>query len=248
VHAIAAHDRQEETRIVDALCTALLYGPAPTPHAIARCRELLEPATRGSMREAVILSSLAGLEAMRGDITDARNDYQRAGTTFAELELPYFVGSLAVISGPIELAAGDAEGAERMLRLGIELLADRGTPDKIAIRSAFLALALLAQGRRDDAARALDSAVPEGRMPRIAHALAAGRVHDDVSAAREAVALAAETQALNLHADARASLADLLETAGGVEALEQRRLALELYERKGNELAARSLRLVVARV
>ena len=145
-HAVAAGDRQEETRIVDALCTALLFGPTPASDGIARCGELLERA--GSpMTEAVILSSLAGLEAMSGRLDAARSAYQRAGAIYTELELPLFVAALSAIAGPIELLIGNAEGAENMLRTGIELLSDRPIGDAIAYRSALLALALLAQGK-----------------------------------------------------------------------------------------------------
>ena len=172
-HAVAAGDRQEETRIVDALCTALLYGPTPASDGIARCGELLERAD-SPMTEAVILSSLAGLEAMTGRLDAARSAYQRAGAIYAELELPLFIAALSAIGGPIELLIGNAEGAERMLRTGIELLGDRPIDDAIAYRSALLALALLAQGKHDEAANALDGAKPSRLMTRIAYALASG--------------------------------------------------------------------------
>jgi DNA-binding SARP family transcriptional activator/class 3 adenylate cyclase/tetratricopeptide (TPR) repeat protein len=241
-HAVAAGDKQEEARIVDALCTALLYGPAPASDGIARCHELLEQARGNPMTEAVILSSLAGLDAMTGRLDDARTDYRRAGAIYAELELPWFIAALSAISAPIELGVGNAEGAASMLRVGIELLAERAAPDAIAYRSALLALALLAQGKRDDAFEALGAAEPARLMTRTAHCIAASRVNDDVSMAREAVALASKTEALNLHADARATLGELLAARGSDEAPTHLRIALELYEQKENELAAGALR------
>ena len=134
------------------------------------------------MSEAVILSSLAGLEAMRGGLDEARVAYERARAIYAELELPLFVSALSVISGPIELLAGDAERAERTLRLGIELLADRGAADAVAYRSALLAPALLAQGKRAAAGDVLAAAEPARLMTRIAYASQPRRVHDDLSA------------------------------------------------------------------
>jgi hypothetical protein len=155
---------------------------------------------------------------------------------------------LSAISGPIELLSGNAEIAERLLRGGIELLADRPSDDAIAYRSALLALALLAQGKRDEAADALDTAKPTRLMTRIAYALARGRVLDDLSAARNAVALASTTEALNLHADARASLGELLASYADGEAQTHREIALDLYEQKENDVAAQALRAAVSRV
>ena len=62
------------------------------------------------------------------------------------------------------------------------------------------------------------------------------------------MALASETEALNLHADARASLGDLLASHADGEAQTQREIALELYEQKENDFAAQALRTAVSRV
>src|SRR5207244_13216432 len=77
-HATEVGDRQEEARIVDALCTALLYGPTPADGGIARCHELLERATGNLLLESNVLCSLAGLQAFAGRLDDARKSYNRA--------------------------------------------------------------------------------------------------------------------------------------------------------------------------
>jgi DNA-binding SARP family transcriptional activator len=241
-HAGALVDRHEETPIVDALCTALLYGPTPAPLGIARCRELLERARGNPLMQAVVLSSLSGLEAMADRLDDARDSHRRARAIYEQLNLGFFIAALSAISGPVDLLAGDPEAAERELRLGIELLAGRANEDAVAYRSALLALTLLAQGRRDAAADALRVAQPLKIMTRITHGLATARVHDDVPAARYAVDVAASTEALNLQADAQATLADLLDARDREEAAYRRRLALRLYEQKGNVIAAHGLR------
>jgi hypothetical protein len=69
---------------------------------------------------------------------------------------------------------------------------------------------LLAQGRRGHAADALAGSEPERLMTRIAYGISAARVHADVAIARRAVELASGTDALNLHADACATLGELL--------------------------------------
>ncbi len=247
-HAVASGAGQEEARMVDALCTALLYGPAPASSGVERCHELLEQASASPMTQAVILSSLAGLEAMTGRLDEARTAYRRAGAIYSELDLPFFVAALSAIAGPIELLADNAEGAEKMLRAGIELLADRGLADAIAYRSALLALTLLAQEKHEQAAGALGDAEPTRLMTRITHDIAAARLHDDLATARRAVELASDTEAVNLHADARKTLGDLLASRTSDDAKVQHAIALELYERKGNELGARPLRAAVSRV
>ena len=78
-------------------------------------------------------------------------------------------------------------------------------------------------------------------MARIVHGIATARVSGDVEVAREAVDIASATDAVNLHADARAALADVLASLGEGEATTQRRIALDLYELKGNAVAVEAL-------
>jgi hypothetical protein len=248
IRAAAVGDAQEEARIVDALCTALLYGPAPAPVGIARCRELLEHATGNLLMEANVLCSLAGLQAMTGPLDGARASCERARALYEQFGAQLLVAALSAISGSIELLAGNATAAEQEFRLGIELLADGPYRDAVAHRSALLAMALLAQGKHDAAEDALGSIEPIGVMARIVHGIATARVHGDADTAREAVEVAAATDALNLQADARVGLADLLAAQGNDEATAQRRIAFELYEQKGNTLAVEALQRAAMRV
>ena len=65
-HAVRIGDGREEGRIVDSLCSALLYGPVPATDAIRRCDALADGARGRPSVEAAVLSSLAGLVAMEG--------------------------------------------------------------------------------------------------------------------------------------------------------------------------------------
>ncbi len=242
-HALASGDKQEEVRSVDGVCTALLYGPTPTHAGIARCGELLERAHGSPLTEAVILSSLAGLEAMSDRVEDGRASCRRAHAIYDGLDLPFFIAALAAISGPIELLAGDPVAAEHELRHGLGLLEGLGESDAAAYRSALLARALLAQGKRADAAQALAATEPARLMTRVTHLTVRAQLNNDVGLAREAVELAGTTDSSNLQADARATLADLLLRLGDDEATLQRQTALRLYEEKGNVVAARALLL-----
>jgi class 3 adenylate cyclase/tetratricopeptide (TPR) repeat protein len=241
--AISVGDEQEEARIVDVLCTALLYGPKHAPSGIIRCGELLERTVGNRLMKANILCSLAGLEAMSGGIDAARASYQQARSLYEEMDLQLLVAGLSAISGSIELLAQNPTAAEEELRHGIELLGDGPYDGAIAYRSALLALALLAQGKRDAAAGVLGITPPaSATTARIVHGIATARLNDDVGQAREAAQLAGETDALNLHADAQATLGELLAARGHEdEARSARQLAWELYVRKGNTHSARAM-------
>ena len=122
VHAIRAADGREEGRIVDGLCSALLYGPMPAPAAIERCHELLAGARDKPSVEAAVLSSLAGLVALRGDFDEARRRYRRAKRLWEELGLRFAVAGLTQVGGEIELLAHEPAAAEQELRTGAEIL------------------------------------------------------------------------------------------------------------------------------
>ena len=68
-----------------------------------------------------------------------------------------------------------------------------------------------------------------------------GELEEGERLAREAVALAAETDMLNMHADALVDLAEVLALAGGRTPAELEQ-ALALYERKGNLVMAERTR------
>jgi len=185
---------------------------------------------------------------MTGRLDEARASYERAHALYEQLGAQLLIGALSAIAGSIELLAGEAAAAERELRLGIDLLAAGPYRDAVAHRRALLALALLAQGKPDDAKDALGTVGAEGLMARVVCSTAASRVLGDVGMAREAVELAAATDALNLRADAHAALADVLGSHAKEERAAERRIALELYERKGNELAVQALLRTAAQV
>ncbi len=78
-------------------------------------------------------------------------------------------------------------------------------------------------------------------------AAASGRHAEAEELARAAVAVVEETDLLDLHGDALAELAEVLRLAGReAEAREHAGNALELYLRKGNDVAADRARALLA--
>jgi len=250
VHAIRAADGREEGRIVDGLCSALLYGPMPAPKAIDRCHELLDGAREQPSIEAAVLSSLAGLVAMQGDFDEARHLYGRAKRLWEELGLRFAVAGLTQVGGEIELLAGEPSVAEHELRAGADILAAVGGN---ALQSALLAKALAAQGEEAEAEELAQEAMTAagGReiqaqvIASTTTALVRARRGDadaGVAMARAAVARAGQSDAPNLRGDALVVLASCL--AGPdqrEEAASSSAEAAALYASKGNLAALNRL-------
>jgi len=245
-YARSSGERFEEAHIIDVLCTSLLYGPAPADAAIARCREMLLEAESGSVIEANIAASLAGLLAMRDSYDAARELARRAKSIYAELGLQLGSAGLSQVAGPMELLAGDLSAAERELRRGLGILEPSGAH---GYQAALLAQVLYEQGRPREAAVQVEAAAAHAAPDNVAAQVAwrGVRAKLDVeesperalALARDAVGLAETTEAPNLLADALSDLAAVLRAAGdaGADAVALR--ALDLYERKGNIPAAR---------
>jgi class 3 adenylate cyclase/tetratricopeptide (TPR) repeat protein len=250
-YAEAAGDSNEAAGIVDLLCTALLYGPAPADRGAARCAEIAAGANGDLMLEANVASSRAGLEAMLDNFDEARLLVARGAGIYEELGHRMFRAGLSQVAGPIELLAGRAEEAERELRYGFEILAESGNTGLLSYPALLLAETLLVQGRDDEArefAQLAQSVVSDDdTIGQVSARLVGARLKaldGDLAAAEaeasEAVAIAAETDALALHADALVLVGDLLVRAGqAIEARAAFKDATELYERKGHVVAAR---------
>jgi tetratricopeptide (TPR) repeat protein len=134
-------------------------------------------------------------------------------------------------------------------------MGERGYLSTVA---AFLAQTLYGQGRLDEAddlaRRAQASAAPDDLWSQVlsrgtrAKVGASRGAHEEAERyAREAVELAAATDALDLHGNALVDLADTLALAGrNEEAAVCVADALRLYERKGNEVSGERARARLA--
>jgi len=251
-------DRLQEQRSISGIVLTLTYGPLPVDDVRERLDEI-EPRVEGAMRLRVpILRSRALLDAMQGRFDDARCLIADADKMSRELglETTRAAGVLRA-AGEIELLAGDAPAAERAFREGYETL-ERGQDwGHLASVAPLLALALLAQGRVDEADPPLELTAQwileddsDAQISFLrARAKLAGARGDPAEAevlARRAVERAAEGDDLNAHAGALVDLAEALELGArpheAVGALDE---ALGLYERKGNLVAAQQVRRLV---
>jgi class 3 adenylate cyclase/tetratricopeptide (TPR) repeat protein len=249
VHARRCGDAQEEARLVDELCTALLFGPAPIDSAIVRCDEMLAISRRTPVLEANVLASLAGLRAMHGDLDDARQLVERAHAIYEELGLRIALAGLTQVGGWVELLAGDPAAAEQQLLEGLDILAAFGAK---GLQAALLAHALTAQDRHGEAlayAQIAEHASGSSdmatqilwRSARTKIDAALGDLESAVAIGRAATSLAEQTDALMIRADVQLALADVLASAGRAdEAAPAAATALDLYRAKGYEIGVRA--------
>ena len=249
-----AGELAQEVDSLQALLMALVFGPMPVAQAIVRVEALQSTQQRSRPLRVYLLRTRAHLEAMQGSFVTARENIAQAKELSEELGLELTLARIAHHSGPIELLAGDAAAAERELRLAYEALKRMESWGNVASILPPLVDALLAQGRDEDALQLADLAaqksVPEDIDVQVgwrrvrAKALARhGDLDQAQRLAREAIAIADLTDYLELRAQARTDLADVLDLANRPnESASTLQEALCLLERKGILVAAASLR------
>ena len=253
-----AGDARTEAQSLNLSVGAAFFGPTPVAEAIRVCEEIL--AQRGQQRRIVAsaLRALAGLKAMAGSFTEARELVASHREVVGELGLRVTAASAAETYGIVEMLAGDPAAAERELAWGHGILEEIGESQTFPDLAAKLADALYAQGR-DDRAFELSEVSRQATSPddlsagvqwRAVQAKLFARRGDTAEAealAREAVTLAAETDFLVLRADALMDLAEVLRLGRREgESVPVVRQALELYEQKGNVVGAERARALLA--
>jgi class 3 adenylate cyclase/ketosteroid isomerase-like protein len=251
-----AGDRRRANAVLAGAPLAALWGPSPVTRASGRCLDVVRVLriTQGAPAvEAVALSCQGVLEALRGRTDAARRMIGSARTMVEELGIAHRLFEADAFAGRIDLLEGDAAAAERSLRGAYEGLRDLGLGIDAARAAALLARALLAQERIAEAeacSRESEALAGDDLQAAIAwrgaraEALAKRGDHADaVALAQAAVTIAAATDALLDHADARVALAAALRAAGrGAEADAEEHRAIELWEAKGATLLAERAR------
>jgi predicted ATPase/class 3 adenylate cyclase len=253
-HAERAGAEAEILLVMDGLARAAVAGPMPADAAVLRCEEILERAAGHRILAANVDAMRAYLEAMRANFGHARALAEASSRTLRELGAVVDLAALRSWTGEVEMLAGDFEAAEDRRRAGYETLEPLGERAILSTLAAYLAEALYAQGRDEEAltfvAVSADAAAADDLTSQILWRTTCAKVKARTGAveagerlAREAVALAAGTDCLNLHGDALVSLAVALAARDRREEAEQAaREALRLFEAKGNLAAAAGAR------
>jgi class 3 adenylate cyclase len=251
-----ARDRRRANAVLAGAPLAALWGPSPVTRASGRCLDVvrvLRITQEAPAVEAVALRCQSVLEALRGRTEAARRMIASSRRMVEELGITQRLLEADVFAGLIELLEGDAVAAERCLRDAYDGLREHGLGIDAAQAAALLGRALLAQGRAAEAeALSHESEALAGDDLKAAiawrgvRAEALARRGEHASAvdfARAAVDLAAATDALLDHADARLALAAALRAAGRTEEADaEEARAIELWEAKGATLLAERAR------
>ncbi len=238
---------------LNTLGAALFFGPKPVNEAIVQLETLLREFDRDHASQANVLLWLGGLTAMRGSLADAREHVAAAKTLYVQLGLTTAEEDCARMLGFVEMLAGNPRAAEAHFRGSCAALQRLGRTQVLATRAGELANVLYALGRYDEAETwtrlAADSAGDDDLDAALAwkpvDAMLSARGRNGAEGERQVRELLSVTPPDAVHATGGALLAlvEILRLAGrDGEAAEVVTTAVELYERKGNVLAARNAR------
>jgi class 3 adenylate cyclase/tetratricopeptide (TPR) repeat protein len=140
------------------LTMTFVYMPIPADAAVARAEQLLQLADGEPWAEADILMPLSVNYAHAGRFAEARQAIARAQSVYGSSGaiIKWALGEQ--MASMIELIAGDPAAAEHRLREAYETLRAKGERGFLNTLAGFLAEALYAQGRLDEAQQITEEA------------------------------------------------------------------------------------------
>jgi hypothetical protein len=234
--------------------------PPRSTKASAFAAQLAAQSDGDRTAEALVQIFTAYLEALDGSFADARARVAAAAPELEERGKRILLASTQrLFAGQLELLASDPAAAEDCFRDGYRKLEALGEHSNLAGLTAYLAAAVRAQGRHDEADELAAAAARDGNpddaevqiLWRLTHArvrAAGGRVDEGERLAQEAVAIAQGTDVPSLRADAFLALAAVRRCThgNGAAAAEAAREALALYRAKGNRAGMREVQALLA--
>ena len=140
------------------LVATLMLLPIPADAAIARAENLLQTANGEPLAEADILAPLSLIYAYAGRFAEARKAIVRAQSAYGHSGAKVRRAMAANLAGNVELIAGDPVTAEQHLREAYEAFRTMGERAYLSTVAGWLAEALHAQGRLDEAQQMTEEA------------------------------------------------------------------------------------------
>jgi class 3 adenylate cyclase/tetratricopeptide (TPR) repeat protein len=224
-----------------------LYGSTPVPELLAWLDQHAPEAGRDHwirVSRALALAMLGGFDEAREILAETRAELAERGGGIR------LAVTTAIESVNFERLAGDPAAAAELGAEGCRLLEELGDKSFLSTAAGYLAQALYALDRLDEADAWAGRASEIGASEDVATQLLWRQVRAKVLArrgeyveaerlARDALAIGEPSDDLNGKADATADLAEVLELASRhEEAVAEMVLARELYRRKGNVVSA----------
>jgi len=255
-HARQTGDLTLEVRLVTRSAPPIIFGAVPVDEGMRYVDGVLESLGDLPAVQAFALHVLGHLRARMGQFDGAREAMDEWRRRFRELgqEMQYAMSAGCVWD--VCSWAEDWAGGEKVLRESYELLEQMGEKSFLSTLACFLGEAVYRQGRIDEAERysvvsqelgASDDRLNETAWRTLRAKVYAARGNLDVAEAlaREAVAIAAETDYFELAAGTWLDLAEILEAAGDTGGRAAAGEALALYERKGNLVGVRRAKAII---
>jgi predicted ATPase/class 3 adenylate cyclase len=259
VHARRAGDRHDVYESLRWIASMLWFGPTPAVEGIRRCETMRAEVRESPESEAVILRQLACLNAIVGRFAFARELIATSNATYADLGSTLFLAG-SEHEAVVELLAGNPAAAEKSARAAYRALEEMGERAFRSTMAATLGLVILEQGRDEEAEALAEVSARLGatgdlmtqvRWRRVRARVLARRAEIQAAEAlaREALAIAEATDFVNERADALIDLSHVLEESRRCdEAVAAASRAVDLYELKGNVVAAAATRLRLAKI
>ena len=240
-----AGDRHMMGEYLSWLASPATWGTMSATDGLRELDRLLLEAKGSLAVEAEITSDRSTLLWMVGEFDEARRVANEGHQKRLELGRRVADAHASQNLGWLELMAGNAAEAERVLGNGARDLHELGSEQAGRILSSMHAHALYALGRYDEAGRAAaDGWDPQAQdfasnaicaSARAMVAARRGAFEDAEKMSRHAIAMIDQGDFINDQADARMALAEVLQLAGRApEAAEVVQEALDRYRTKGN--------------
>jgi tetratricopeptide (TPR) repeat protein len=243
-----SRDARTEREVLFWLTGAGLFGPVPIVEGLAKCEHVV-PDPQERVMLAHKLHWRGGLNALAGRPGGVR-ELEQARAIYRDLGLTLRWAGTAIADGIGNLAIGEPDRAEAVLRESLDVLEQLGEKGYLSTIAYLLADALLAQGRYDEAEELTrlseattapdDLASLVGwRRTRALELAERGDLNEAERLVREAVELASRSDSPMQSGEVAFALATVLERMGRADeaAVEARRSA-DLYTRKGMESSA----------
>jgi tetratricopeptide (TPR) repeat protein len=258
-HAERGNLRAERAESIGWLMMSANFGPLPVDEAIALCKHFHDEAVGDPFIQGNARVERAALEAMRGDFDLARALIAEGRQTIADLGLSLMAATTAQEAFYIEMLAGNADEALRIMLESYAALEPMGERSYLSTAAALLAHAFCALddlveaerfSRKSEEAAARDDTFSQvlWRSARAKTSALAGDHTEAQELGRQAVALAEETDFLNTRGDTLADYAVVLALDGRhADAATALARAAEHFERKGNTTSLEQVRRQLAR-